>query len=51
MRRLLSDQFELVNLQNKKLILIVENEKWVEGTFTLKGIFGDDRLPGRKKHK
>ena len=50
LKRLSGDGFELINLVNKKFILIVENENWSEETSVLKSISGNDSLPGRKKH-
>ena len=50
LKRLSGDQFEIVNLVNKKFILIAENENWSDDTSILKNITGGDTLPGRKKH-
>lgn len=50
LKKISQDQFEAINLANRKLIIISENEKWSEDTSVLKNISGGDTLAGRKKH-
>ena len=51
LRALTSDQFEALNLEGKKLILINDSEGYTKHLSPLKAVTGGDSLRGRGMHK